>query len=253
MRNVFRFRRHTEPLMGLADALEALGHDGAMGHRRGEVALASIVGSAARAHDFDAGFRLTNAALRPRWDRVAQGMRAGRSPDPVDLVQVGELYFVRDGHHRVSVARSLGWDSLPATITWVCTVAYAMCCIRVAHLRSKAAERRFLERIPLPDDVRRELWLDDPAQWMRLADAAEAWAHRRGHAGRPDGHELARTWWEQEVAPLLTTLRRDGTGMDLRDVQLYVTALAVRDRLGAVEWPDDLAERIDAGRSCCDG
>jgi hypothetical protein len=33
----------------------------------------------------------------------------------------------------------------------------------------------------------------------------------------------------------------------LRDVQLYVTALAVRDRLGSLDWPDDLAERVAAG------
>jgi hypothetical protein len=162
------------------------------------------------------------------------------------------LYFVRDGHHRVSVARSLGWDSLPATVLRVCTVAYAMCCLRAAHLDSKTAERRFLQRIPLPSDVRRDLWLDDPADWVRLTEAAQAWAYRqRGATDNLNGHDFACAWWEQEVLPVLGRLRGADVGLGLRDVQLYVTAMAVRDGLGSLDWPADLSERIRAGESCC--
>lgn len=251
-----RFRRPRSSLLPLSDALAALGDDGAMGRRHMEVAVSAVGGSAARSEDFDAEFRLTNPGLRDRWDRVAEDMRAGVFREPVELVQLGELFFVRDGHHRVSVARSLGWDSLPAQVTRVCTVAYAMCCLRTAHLASKAAERRFLERVPLPYEVRRNLWLADPADWMRLADSAEAWAHRRRlHLGADatavSGHDLACAWWEEEVAPILDALRAVGAGMGLRDIQLYVTALAVRDQLGTLEWPDDLSARVAATPGCC--
>jgi hypothetical protein len=248
-----RSRQPAQPLMMLSDALDALGEDGAMGSYPADVPLAAIMGSAARQDDFDVDFTLVNKALEDRQRQVAEAFNEGRFPPPLDLVRLGELYFVRDGHHRVSVARSLGWDSLPATVRRVCTVAYAMCCLRAAHLDSKAAERRFLQRIPLPYDVRRDLWLDRPADWVRLTEAAEAWAHRRRDAtGAVDGHDLACAWWEEEVLPVLSRLRDDGVGMGLRDVQLYVTAMAVRDNLGSLEWPPDLAERMRADKSCCD-
>lgn len=237
--------------MLLSDALDALGEDGAMGSSTAEVPLSAVVGSAGRRDDFDADFTLVNSALEARQQQVAEAFRRGTFPPPLELVRLGELYFVRDGHHRVSVARSLGWDSLPARVMRVCTVAYAMCCLRAAHLGSKAAERHFLERIPLPNDVRRDLWLDHPADWVRLTEAAEAWAYRRGATGDVDGHDLACAWWEQEVLPLLRRLRRDDVGMGLRDVQLYVTAMALRDNLGSLDWPADITERMRAGRSCC--
>jgi ParB-like nuclease domain len=234
--------------MPLTDALAALGGNGMMGRRHDVVPLAAVVGSASRSIDFDADFELINPALRERREGLSEMLRAGGQPAPVDLVQLGELYFVRDGHHRVSAAKALGWDTLPARVIRVCTVAYAMCCLRTAHLPSKAAERRFLERVPLPDDVRRDLWLDEPADWSRLADSAEAWAYR-SRSSRPGpltASELAAAWWREEVMPVLDRLRT-GAGPALRDVQLYVTALGVRDRLGSVAWPEDLAELVANG------
>jgi hypothetical protein len=54
-------------------------------------------------------------------------------------------------------------------------------------------------------------------------------------------------WGEQEVIPVLERLRADGVGLDLRDVQLYATALAARDRLGCDRWPGDLAGQLGMG------
>jgi len=239
------WRRRPTTLMPLADALAALGDAGTMGRHDDIVPLTAVVGSAARSDDFDADFGLINPALRRRREALIAMLRAGDYPAPLDLVQLGELYFVRDGHHRVSAAKTLGWDSLPARITRVCTVAYAMSCLRTANLPSKAAERCFLERVPLPDDLRRDLWLDERADWARLADSAEAWAHRTrsSRRGPVTAPELAASWWREAVVPVLDRLR-PGAAPELRDVQLYVTALAVRDRLGSLEWPDDLAERV---------
>ena len=235
----------------LSDALDALGSDGAMGTYAAEVPLSAVVGSAARRDDFDADFGLLNKALGHRHRSIAEAFTQGRFPPPLDLVQVGELYFVRDGHHRVSVARSLGWDSLPARVQRMCTVAYAMCCLRAQHLDSKAAERRFLQQVPLPDDLRPDLWLDRPVDWARLTESAQAWAFRQKGTDAVDAHDVATAWWEQEVQPVLALLRAHGLGMGLRDVQLYVTALAVRDGLGSLDWPPDLVERMRSGASCC--
>jgi hypothetical protein len=225
--------------MRLDEALAALGHDGVMGRRRAEVPVAQVVGTAERPHDFDQDFRLVNVALRERWQHLEALVRQGVEPPPVTLVQLGELYFVLDGHHRVSVARALGRAVVTADVLRLCTVAYAMCCLRLPHLPVKAAERRFLERVPLPVEARPGLWLDDPAGWARLADAAEAWAMRETLDGRPvrDRAELAERWWAEEVVPLLDRWREAGVGQDVRDVALYAQALTARDGAGATPQP----------------
>jgi hypothetical protein len=236
-------RRDRSGLLPLTEALTALGEAEVMGRRYDEVPLGQVVGSVARAGDFDQDFRLINASLQGRWQRVASMVADGRD-GPVELVQLGELYFVSDGHHRISAARSQGRVTVTARVLRICTVAYAMGCLRLAHLASKAAERRFLERVPLPDEVRQELWLDEPADWARLADAAEAWGFRHSFTGRPlsGREELAGCWWAEEVTPILRRLRDIGFGLDLRDVGAYARALAVRDQLGWSAWPTDAVD-----------
>jgi hypothetical protein len=235
-------RRTPDGLMPLDDALGALGRDGLMGSRLAEVRVTQIVGTVARAGDFDSDFRLLNRELRNRWREVAVAMGRGVDP-PVELIQLGELYFVVDGHHRVSVARTLGRGTVMAQVLRICTIAFGMACLRLAHLPSKAAERRFLERVPLPEHMRADLWLDEPVGWARLTDAAEAWGFRQSLSGRTlrDREELADAWWTEEVTPVLDRLRSTDSLVDLRDVERYATALAARDRFGWPSWPGDLA------------
>ena len=83
--------------------------------------LDAIVGTVDRAADFDRGFRPTSQRLRSRWERIAAAQRRGEAMPPVSLFLVGELYFVRDGHHRVSVAKSQGRDDIDAYVTEVTT------------------------------------------------------------------------------------------------------------------------------------
>lgn len=218
--------------MPLDAALDALGDGGSMGRRVADVPLQQVVGTVCRQEDFDASFRPLRKHLVPRLRRLSDAVHGGLEPPPVDLIQLGELYFVADGHHRVSVAQTMGRLVLTARVLQICTTAYAMGCLRLAHLPSKAAERQFLERVPLADDVREDLWLDRPGDWIRLAQAAEAWGYRQTLLrGAPmDRSELATSWWREEVAPVLEQLRSRGAGLDLRDVELYVAALAAKEQ-----------------------
>ncbi|MDQ4084896.1 MAG: hypothetical protein M3165_03685 [Actinomycetota bacterium] len=219
--------RHASPPLSLDAVLAALGDDGVDSRRRADVPLADVVGTLNRVGDFDQDFRLTNPALRSRWKDLALAMEAGLDPPPVELIQVGDLYFVVDGHHRVSVARALGRDTVAARVLRLCTVAYGMCSLRAPHLEVKAAERRFLQRVPLDVGVRCTLWLDCAGDWLRLADAAEAWGFRRALRGGavPDRCELARAWWTEEVMPVVAATRAAGLGAGLRDVRVYLDAL----------------------------
>ena len=64
---------------------------------------------------FDQHFRPT-AQTRCRWQRVFMAFHSGTSLPPITVVQVGERYAIRDGHHRVSVAKALGSLTIPAVV-----------------------------------------------------------------------------------------------------------------------------------------
>ena len=72
------------------------------------VPVDQIVGSTDRFRDFDRAFRPRRDHTAARWKSVAHADAEGKALPPVQLYQVGGAYFVRDGHHRVSVARTRG-------------------------------------------------------------------------------------------------------------------------------------------------
>ena len=80
------------------------------------VRLAQIVGSVNRYNDFDRAFLPTQAHTANRWQRISRAWYDEVSLPPVLLYQVGEIYFVVDGNHRVSVARELGQDYIDAEV-----------------------------------------------------------------------------------------------------------------------------------------
>jgi hypothetical protein len=80
------------------------------------VPITQIQGSESRSSDFDRDFHPLQDRTRERWLSVAVARQRGKSLPPVELIQVGEIYFVRDGHHRISVARALGQQEIEARV-----------------------------------------------------------------------------------------------------------------------------------------
>ena len=81
------------------------------------VPIEQIRGSEGRSNDFDRGFHPLQDHCMSRWLRVAKARDQDKVLPPVVLVQVGDVYFVRDGHHRISVARALGQLDIEAEVT----------------------------------------------------------------------------------------------------------------------------------------
>jgi hypothetical protein len=80
------------------------------------VPLWKIIGTEGRSEDFDAEFRPLKAHNRERWISVAAARRMGIVLPAVELLQVGDEYYVRDGHHRISVARVMGQLEIDARV-----------------------------------------------------------------------------------------------------------------------------------------
>lgn len=83
------------------------------------VELSKIVGSEGRVEDFDRDFHPLSERAQERWVSVAAAYLSHLPMPAVELIQVGEIYFVRDGHHRISVARAFGQKAIDAdVVTW---------------------------------------------------------------------------------------------------------------------------------------
>lgn len=103
-------------LAEVAASCQSLGHN-YLGVQ--QVPLDQILGSASqgRSQDFDPNFRPQRAAVKERCQGILKARQRGVKMPPVALVQVGDIYFVEDGHHRISVAQSWGEQEIEAEVT----------------------------------------------------------------------------------------------------------------------------------------
>lgn len=177
-----------------------------------EVALAAIVGSVNRSRDFSRAFLPRDEALRERWDDVRALALGHRGFPPVELYQVGELYFVLDGHHRISVARSL---RMPAIEAHVLEFLTPLAVHNEAELETLLAERGlgdFLAATGLRQVASNDFRTTEPDGYLRLLDHIAVHRYFRGLEGqRCFGWDEAVTSWRDSVyQPALTTIRTSG-------------------------------------------
>lgn len=85
------------------------------------VPLENIVGSVGRYLDFTRTFMPRAAINKERWIRVDAEVNGSLGTYPIDLYKIGEVYFVRDGNHRVSVARANNFETIEAYVTEIAT------------------------------------------------------------------------------------------------------------------------------------
>ncbi len=81
------------------------------------IPLNQIRGSEGRTLDFDIDFHPIREHTEQRWIGIFAACLRGVRMPPVELIQVGDVYFVRDGHHRVSVARAMRQAEIEAEVT----------------------------------------------------------------------------------------------------------------------------------------
>jgi hypothetical protein len=249
-------RLHGEPddvgvVLPFEEVVEALGFVSERSVGYEVVPLDVIVGTVDRGRDFDRRFRPTSGRVRNRWEQIATAMRRGDSMPPVDLVRVGEICFVRDGHHRVSVARALGRTDIDAHVTEVVTRVDASRAIKLTDLPMKSHERVFFERVPIPEDARSEIVLSDPWEFAVLAEAVEAWGFRamRDRGELLDREATAALWLQTEYRPVVAMLREAEMIRGSTETEAYMRIAAERYRLLRTHtWSDEVLQRVILGR-----
>jgi hypothetical protein len=229
------------------EVVEALGRTGERSLGLKSIPLDSIVGSVGRTRDFDRSFRPTSGRTRPRWERIANAQRRGKDMPPISVYRVGDLHFVRDGHHRVSVARAQNRPDIDAYVTEVSTRLGADQAIRASDLPMKSHERVFRERVPLSREEAEEVRLSDPWGYAALAEGIEAWGFRamQGRGEHLSREEVARSWLEDEFRPVVKMLREADLIGKGTDADAYERMAGERYRLMRThDWNDAVIERL---------
>jgi hypothetical protein len=245
-----RLRREPDDvhmILPFEEVVEALGFESERSLGLQVVALDSIVGTVDRSREFDRDFRPTSARMRGRWESIALAQRTGRAMPPIDVYRIGELHFVKDGHHRVSVARAQGRDTIDAYVTEVITRVGPDREIRLADLPLKSHERLFFERVPLPHDLRPHVRPANRIAYARLAACVEAWGFRliQATGERLSREEVAERWYHNEYEPVVEMLKEAGVSSEGSEADAYMAVVALRYLLLRThDWDEHVLEAL---------
>jgi hypothetical protein len=235
-------------ILPFEEVVRALGRTGERRLGVQVIPLDSIVGTVDRSREFDRAFRPTSPRVRERWQRINLAQRKGQEMPPIDVYRIGDLHFVKDGHHRVSVARALGHRDISAYVTEVLTEVGADREIRVRDLPLKGHQRLFYERVPLAPEQRERIDLSDEWRYAALAEAVEAWGFRVSQARRESlsRREVAEEWFRDEYEPVVEMLREAQLiPKGVTDTEAYMTLAALRYLiLRTHEWDDAVIDAI---------
>ncbi len=239
-------------MLSFDEVVDALGRVGERDVAVRSIPIAAIVGTVDRRTEFDREFRPTSSRARARFERIAEAARRGVAMAPIDVYRIGELHFVRDGHHRVAVARAQGLDTIDAHVVEVITRVAADSSITLADLPLKSHERVFHERVPLPPDARARIALSDPITYGTLAEGVEAWGFRVSQHDRHymDRSQTAWRWFGEEYVPVIAILREaELIGRRETEADAYLRLSGERYRIMRThEWSDEAIERVRRGR-----
>jgi hypothetical protein len=247
-----RLRREPDDvnvILPFDEVVAALGMRGERSLGLQTIPVDSIVGTVDSRRDFDRRFRPTSARVRERWERLALAQRRGESIPPIDVYRVGDLHFVKDGHHRVSIAHATGQKTIDAYVTEVETVVPAQGIRYRGDLLFKSYERIFRSRVPLPPQSYTKIAVSDPWSYAELGEAVEAWGFRLMQDERRflDRIEVARRWFNQEFMPVVRMLRAADLVGSCTDAEAYMRIARERYRLIRThEWNDEVIERLHA-------
>jgi hypothetical protein len=234
-------------------------------HYRGvrPVRVAQIVGSATlRYHDFDRAFLPTQARTKTRWRRIDEAYYEDIELPPVQLYQVGEAYFVRDGHHRVSVAREKGQEFIDAEIIEVKTRVPLTPDLTAADLEIVGEYAEFLEKTRI-DKLRPEhsIQFSEPGGHPRLIEHIAVHRYFLGIEQRRPirWQDAVASWFDNLYAPIVRVIRERDILKDFprrteADLYLWIMdhhyflsqqeeKIALED--AAIDFAQHYSERVD--------
>ena len=177
-----------------------------------DIPLERIVGSVGRYREFTNTFLPRNNETRERWGRVYAKMNSMEGVPPIDVYQVDDVYFVRDGNHRVSVARQIGAKTIQAHVTELPTTVELEPGTTLEDLDKAASYIAFLEEteLRLTRPHHQSIQLSNPSAYAELL--GHIYLHgqvmEQMHGEPVKMSEAAADWYDNIYRPAVTLIRK---------------------------------------------
>ena len=201
------FRRHL-PMMGQSD----------IGMR--QIPIDRIVGSVGRYRDFDGAFLPRTERSRPRWESIDRAHIQQVPLPPIEVYKIGEIYFVKDGNHRVSVARERGQVYIDANVIEIVVPFPVDEKTDINALILQWELSQFLEKTELKSlRPNADIHLSMPGLYNRLLDHIQTHGYFMAQDyQREIAWEAAVTSWYDDVYwPLVSVIRQQNILSDFPD------------------------------------
>lgn len=194
-----------------------------------EVPLDRIVGTVGRERDFNRAFLPREESLRQRWKEMKDLAEGPVGFPPVELYKVHDVYFVVDGHHRVSVARSLGAPTIEAHVKEFLSPVPLTSESSIAEVILKSALADFLETTGLVQENPGEYEVTIPNGYEHLLDHISVHRYYRGIETNQavSWADALISWRDTVYRPMIEAIRKSSIleqfpGKTETDLYLYV-------------------------------
>lgn len=202
--------RRNFDLLSLKDVVEKLRlkHANYLGLQ--EIPVSQIAGSAGRYKDFTRHFLPRRQRDKERWRQIYTRAVTGKGFPPIEVFKIDQVYFVKDGNHRVSVARALGFETITAYVTELSTPMSLWADIGDKDLLIKEECARFLEVTRLnelrPDS---DIEFTEPGGYQRLLYHIAAHLYNLRQSGNPatSFEEAVASWYDTVYQPMIDIIR----------------------------------------------
>lgn len=207
---VARFTGRSNQLLSYDDVAQKLRLQNRTERGIQSIPLESIVGSVGRYTDFTRTFLPLQDSDRERWARVKAAMNSSLGLPPIEVYKVGEVYFVLDGNHRVSIAKQEKLKTIEAHVTEFKTDATLTPETKLDDLIIKSEYIQFLEKTDLANARPNvDLSVTIPGQYEKLMEQIDVCCYIITNEQEEQAalQDSAANWYDSMYIPLAEAIR----------------------------------------------
>jgi nucleotide-binding universal stress UspA family protein len=215
-----------------------------------EIPLDHIVGSEGRYNEFTRSFLPRVRRVRGRWQRVYAATEGEAGVPPIEVYQVGDVYFVKDGNHRVSVAREMGAKTVQAYVREFVSPVPIAVDAPLDQVLLQAEQRRFLQQTHLGElHPETPIELTCPGCYEKLLEHITVHGYFLGKDQQRDisWQEAVNSWFDNVYMPMVRIIREQDVLKDFpgrTEADLYLWIMEHRHYLA-----EELGQEIDRSQA----